>query len=898
MGLQSINTKQFLALLSAALSLTLLSSGLVTWVAANWQHIAPQHKILLVQGVLLVIGIALAAIRLRSTQGNGTDKPSTQWWYQGLAFLGAVVSGALIALVGQIYQSGADSWQLFAFWSVLILPWLFFFPNVFITTLFVVVANTAAVLFLKSDSLAISEFTATYILAALNFLLFLLIEHKKARYEPLWAVLSTTLLICTIIVFVSAGWDRERGAIALHLLFAAVVLMFLSYSRFAAGLIRIKVLNVAVIAAALSSFILEKMSSLYWYGDSFGSIFMMMGLIWTVAAFVIIFLLRSHNKKSDDDTDSTARHDADAPPASISVFLSLSSILVAGFFFLAFYITIYVVFDDDALFLNNGLALFLFAFATVGFYFSRAKTASYALLVLYEIAVFMRIENYFSNEYIGSYSEHLKIIVWGSYGVVFLALVMSALIYRRRTEPWIRFVVSLSFFILLSILSSLHYFVLWFGEYILMLLSFMALMWWFFKRAKTIQLPLFLAFILWALLITTKNLAIQYNSMHFDVDRVVGFKGVLLSFYWSFKLLLDKLDMPFLMSLNSFVHWFLTLIVSLMPLWSLGQLTKNKNATTKIVAWALGFLVAWLWYGRIEIIMTFSFLVLAYHHKSRVLFYSAVVLGLISLCFFYFSLFVPLEEKAYLLLFTGTLFLLLYVIFAKKLLNDNNEESVAIKSSDNAAPVSDNGLKDGLTPIGKPRFYGLLTLALLLSLGSSQWQVAAYERILTKGQFVLLRLQPVDPRSLIQGDYMSINYELSSRVNRDLQSALDDKTTTITMSEQLREKLSTRDRMKVMAAFRVIDGVAEQTMAFYEASEITAFDADEDIVYLPFIVNVESFGYRINPNFSTEFFFNEKEAVAFEEAKFAEVAVSEKGVLLKALRDIDRNKIGTATFDK
>ena len=35
MGLQSITTKQFLALLSAALSLTLLSSGVVTWVAAK-----------------------------------------------------------------------------------------------------------------------------------------------------------------------------------------------------------------------------------------------------------------------------------------------------------------------------------------------------------------------------------------------------------------------------------------------------------------------------------------------------------------------------------------------------------------------------------------------------------------------------------------------------------------------------------------------------------------------------------------------------------------------------------------------------------------------------------------------------------------------------------------------
>jgi uncharacterized membrane-anchored protein len=33
------------------------------------------------------------------------------------------------------------------------------------------------------------------------------------------------------------------------------------------------------------------------------------------------------------------------------------------------------------------------------------------------------------------------------------------------------------------------------------------------------------------------------------------------------------------------------------------------------------------------------------------------------------------------------------------------------------------------------------------------------ERLLTEGQIVLLRLSPVDPRSLMQGDYMRLNFE-------------------------------------------------------------------------------------------------------------------------------------------
>lgn len=35
------------------------------------------------------------------------------------------------------------------------------------------------------------------------------------------------------------------------------------------------------------------------------------------------------------------------------------------------------------------------------------------------------------------------------------------------------------------------------------------------------------------------------------------------------------------------------------------------------------------------------------------------------------------------------------------------------------------------------------------------------ETILTRGQLVLLRLAPVDPRSLMQGDYMDLNYEIN-----------------------------------------------------------------------------------------------------------------------------------------
>ena len=48
---------------------------------------------------------------------------------------------------------------------------------------------------------------------------------------------------------------------------------------------------------------------------------------------------------------------------------------------------------------------------------------------------------------------------------------------------------------------------------------------------------------------------------------------------------------------------------------------------------------------------------------------------------------------------------------------------------------------------------------LILLLVYFNWSVYQKEQILKKGQLVLLQLTPVDPRSLMQGDYMQLRYQ-------------------------------------------------------------------------------------------------------------------------------------------
>ena len=49
-------------------------------------------------------------------------------------------------------------------------------------------------------------------------------------------------------------------------------------------------------------------------------------------------------------------------------------------------------------------------------------------------------------------------------------------------------------------------------------------------------------------------------------------------------------------------------------------------------------------------------------------------------------------------------------------------------------------------------------LAILAGINTTVWR---YERAMSSGEVVLLRLAPVDPRSLMQGDYMRLNYEIA-----------------------------------------------------------------------------------------------------------------------------------------
>jgi uncharacterized membrane-anchored protein len=62
---------------------------------------------------------------------------------------------------------------------------------------------------------------------------------------------------------------------------------------------------------------------------------------------------------------------------------------------------------------------------------------------------------------------------------------------------------------------------------------------------------------------------------------------------------------------------------------------------------------------------------------------------------------------------------------------------------------------------------------LVIILAVVNWQIAAKERVLREGAPMLLQLAPVDPRSLMQGDYMRLDYAIAREIGSQKEWPLD-----------------------------------------------------------------------------------------------------------------------------
>ena len=146
-----------------------LALSVLFFIAYNWLYMGKITKFALVEGILIISILAYAFLAIKRPQSlhkkshdkNAFGRPSTnrvslntdslnnklsyknQLIEQILLLFASLMTGALLALFGQVYQTGADTWQLFFSWAVLIIPWVFLARMPAIWLLFLGLINLA-----------------------------------------------------------------------------------------------------------------------------------------------------------------------------------------------------------------------------------------------------------------------------------------------------------------------------------------------------------------------------------------------------------------------------------------------------------------------------------------------------------------------------------------------------------------------------------------------------------------------------------------------------------------------------------------------------------------------------------------------------------------------------------
>jgi uncharacterized membrane protein len=292
----------FAARLLHGAGLGALGAGVLFFVAANWQVYGVLGRFVLLQAALLVsVGVALW-------------RPPPAPVGQAALLLATLLSGGLLALFGQSYQTGADVHELFFAWALLALPFALAGGSGALWALWLCVLNVALallcgwvgtehVVWRVLDGRAIGQPTLLMLPCLINFAAAALFASlgttRFASAAPHWLVRLLTsfgfaygTVACIGVVVGEGLWRNQaasassQGAVVLAVFTAlSVVTAFVTLQR------RSDVFNMALLAASWIAI------STTWLGRSLrfndlGSFFLI--AFWLIATSTAAGLLLMH----------------------------------------------------------------------------------------------------------------------------------------------------------------------------------------------------------------------------------------------------------------------------------------------------------------------------------------------------------------------------------------------------------------------------------------------------------------------------------------------------------------------------------------------------------------------------------------------------------------------------
>ncbi len=152
-----------------------LSVGVIFFFAYNWQNISRFSKFVLLESIFL--GATFVFFRQAKKYHIATV----------ILTMLALLTGALLALVGQTYQTGADPWQLFAIWALFIVPWALISNTTSMWIIWMLLLNLSLLLYMNISAslwgMILSQGNSARLFVVLNSLMLIAFEWKYRYYE-------------------------------------------------------------------------------------------------------------------------------------------------------------------------------------------------------------------------------------------------------------------------------------------------------------------------------------------------------------------------------------------------------------------------------------------------------------------------------------------------------------------------------------------------------------------------------------------------------------------------------------------------------------------------------------------------------------------------------------------
>ena len=740
-GLFNLSWQRYLNLLFLLLTVGFLTSGVVTLIAANLDYFSDLAKIYGLQTLLVVTVILGLYCFIRESRRQAKEK--LKWKTYSIFFVVSVLIGGLFALVGQTYQTGADLWQLFAVWTLCQLPFLLLFPNVASALLFATTTNVTFYLFNEQNSYNSMGY------AVLINTGFLVVSElfSKTFHDQHWRILPKVFLVLTFaslfgltviydVYFHAYAWG-ELGRSSLSSLQIAIpsLVAFYIYQKY-----RFDFINLIIsVVAFLGAYCFWGSEFIQAFED--GLVLGLIGFIFTVMA--INWLVKLYKREHPNNKKS---HWATSILWVIALLIAVVTIGAWLFFSLGL---------DESSTLIIGIILFGIAWSLT---LNKDKNEYTTILA----GLFFLIANSFLGFYLLVKFDDFFLLLGSefsedsNFGIFISTLIFSVIIivsYKLMPNSLVRILLVIQLLVYWQISYDIYFHSYslnntWFNK--IQLLSSIGFFYWIMRPHQSERIHLkpiawgMVLFSLWSSLPSYMMLPlVDYGLIDTDVSS-----DVMLSDAMSLNNILQVLSGRFWSHFQFDVNHILYLLICVLPLIVYALMNKHSKAKhievvlilLALSLFALGFI------GLPVILYLTALLLLIYWTDSRAFFGLLVLAFIVYLGGFYYQLSIPL-------LYKGVLLVSFAVIFAIVTLFLHARYKSPSQSAVENYPVFK-------APIG---LVGVFLIALL---GAVNYKVQQFEDVLATGKPVVLKIAPADPRSLMQGDYMVLNYAILSELQQ------------------------------------------------------------------------------------------------------------------------------------